>query len=113
MKGHVSESGNLFSNIPADLPEELIEILGEGKGSFRIERIVSRGHASPPGFWYEQETGEWVVLLKGRAVLKLEEEGLSRELGPGDWIEIPAGCRHRVEETDAEEDTVWLAIHWQ
>lgn len=113
MKGQVSENGNLFSNIPADLPEEMIEILGEGKGSFRIERIVSRGHASSPGFWYEQETAEWVVLLKGRAVLKLEEEDQSRELGPGDWLEIPAGCRHRVEETDADEDTVWLAVHWQ
>ena len=33
--------------------------------TFRIERIVSRGQASPPGFWYDQETDEWVLLVSG------------------------------------------------
>jgi len=30
---------------------------------------------------------------------------------PGDWIEIPPHVRHRVEWTETDEPTVWLAIH--
>ena len=30
----------------------------------------------------------------------------------GDYINIPAHRKHRVEWTDPEEDTIWLAIHY-
>jgi cupin 2 domain-containing protein len=101
--------GNLYRDIPAALPGELFEPLAEhGQGC--VERIVSRGHASPPGFWYDQDEHEWVVLLKGRAGLRFEGETEELILGPGDWVEIPAHMRHRVEWTDAENETVWLAV---
>ena len=103
--------GNLFDGVPRDLPEELIEVLGEDRGNVRIERIVSRGHASPPDFWYDQETVEWVVLLKGHAVLRIDGDEQTVDLRAGDWLEIPRHCRHRVDQTDADGDTVWLAIH--
>ena len=103
---------NLFTNIPADLPDELIEVLAEGQGSMRIERIVSRGHASPAGFWYEQESAEFVLLLRGSALLRFEDEAAPLCLAAGDWVEIAKGRRHRVEETSADGDTVWLAVHW-
>lgn len=103
--------GNLFGNVPGDLPEELSETLAEGDGPFRIERIVSRGHSSPPGFWYDQDSAEWVVLLQGFATLRFEKDPELIDLKPGDWFEIPAHCRHRVESTPAAEDTVWLAVH--
>ncbi len=45
---------NLFADLSADLSEELVEVLAENK-HVRIERIVSTGHASPDGFWYDQE----------------------------------------------------------
>jgi cupin 2 domain-containing protein len=32
-------------------------------------------------------------------------------MGPGDWLEIPARCRHRVAWTDPNQETVWLAVH--
>lgn len=101
------DSGQLFDS-PADLPEELTEILATGTG-VRIERIVSRGHVSPEGFWYDQAEDEWVAVLRGRATLLLEG-GERRDLGPGDWLWLPAGLRHRVESTDPEADTVWLAV---
>ena len=104
--------GNLFEGIPGDLPDELAEVLASGSGNLRVERIVSRGHASAPGFWYDQAESEWVVLLRGSATLRYEETGKRVELKPGDWIEIPAHCRHRVEGTSEAEDTVWLAVHW-
>ena len=101
---------NLFDRIPDDLPAEWMETLAES-GSVRIERIVSRGHASPPGEWYDQALSEWVLLLKGSAGLEFED-GREAQLYPGDWLEIPAHQRHRVAWTDPGEDTVWLAVHY-
>lgn len=103
---------NLFDQIPEALSEEVTEVLTSGNGDFRIERIVSRGHQSPSDFWYDQETSEWVIVLKGAAQLVFEDSKEPVDLKPGDWIEIPAHRRHRVASTSQDEDTVWLAVHW-
>ena len=63
----------------------------------RIERIVSTGQASPPGFWYDQPDDEFVVLLTGAARLRFEDGDVTIDMKPGDWVEIPAHVRHRVE----------------
>jgi cupin 2 domain-containing protein len=102
---------NLFAEIPTDLPEELVQTL-LGAPGLRIERIVSQGHASPEGFWYDQATHEWVLLLSGAARLLLEGEG-PLELRPGSFVDIPAHQRHRVEWTDPGRPTIWLAIHYE
>jgi cupin 2 domain-containing protein len=102
---------NLFAEIPDDLPEELIQAILT-TSSVRIERIISLGHTSPEGFWYDQESHEWVVLLKGAARLRFEgEEPI--DLRPGAFVNIPAHKRHRVEWTDPSEPTIWLAIHYR
>ena len=103
--------GNLFAAIPPSLPAELVEPLAAA-GAVRVERIVSRGHASPPGFWYDQPHGEWVVLLRGAARVLFEGAEKPIELRPGDWLDIPAHRRHRVEWTDPAMPTVWLAVHY-
>ena len=77
----------------------------------RIERIVSTGQTSPPGFWYEQTDDEFVVLLAGAARLRFEAGDVAVDMKPGDWVEIPAHVRHRVEATQSEPPTVWLAMH--
>lgn len=101
---------NLFDAIPRELPGEAVEeILRTGR--FRIERIVSRGQASPEGFWYDQETEEWVLLVSGSATLGFAD-GRTVDLKPGDHLVIPRHLRHRVERTDPEQETVWLAVHW-
>ncbi len=101
---------NLFAEIPVALPEELFQTL-LGTPNLRIERIVSLGHASPEGFWYDQETHEWVLLLTGAARLTLDGEG-PIDLFPGTFLNIPAHRRHRVDWTDPIRPTIWLAIHY-
>ena len=100
---------NLFADLPVDLPDELITTLLES-ADVRIERIVSHGHPSPEGFWYDQEQHEWVVVLKGAAKLRFEDETV--EMKPGDFMNIPAHRKHRVEWTTPDEPTVWLAVHY-
>ena len=100
---------NLFADLPNDLPDELIEVFAENQ-HVRIERIVSTGHASPDGFWYDQEEAEWVVVLKGEAKLLFEGDDEPIHLGPGEFINIPAHRKHRVEWTTPNEPTVWLAV---
>ena len=102
--------GNLLAGLPSRLAEEQVERL-VGSPDFRIERIVSTGQASPPGFWYDQPDDEFVVLLAGAARLRFEEGDRLLDLAPGAWVEIPAHVRHRVEWTQADPPTVWLAIH--
>lgn len=101
---------NLFAQLPAALPQELVTPLLERSG-VRIERIVSTGQASPPDFWYDQEEHEWVLLLAGSAVLAFEDDR-TIDLAPGDCLEIPAHVRHRVQATAPDQATVWLAIFW-
>lgn len=100
---------NLFSELPSNLPRELLITLLDS-ANLRIEKIVSYGHASPLGFWYDQDEHEWVVLLRGAARLTIA--GKLVELKPGDFINIPAHQKHRVEWTTPEEPTVWLAVHY-
>jgi cupin 2 domain-containing protein len=106
---------NLFSAIvePASdkLSGEQFEELLQG-GSFRLVRIVSNGQATPPGQWYDQELDEWIVLLSGQAELQIDGESDTRTLTPGDYLLLPAHCRHRVERTANDEQTVWLALHF-
>lgn len=100
---------NLFTDLPDNLPGELVTILLEAV-NVRIERIVSHGHASPPDFWYDQNDDEWVIVLKGAARLRFDDRTV--ELRPGDFVNIPAHQRHRVEWTTPDELTFWLAVYY-
>lgn len=100
---------NLFAGLPTRLPDELVTTLLEA-ADVRVERIVSHGHASPEGFWYDQHQSEWVVLLTGAARLGFEDETV--EMKPGDSVNIPGHRRHRVEWTTPDEPTIWLAVHY-
>jgi cupin 2 domain-containing protein len=104
-------SPNLFGALPADAAaEQVVELLS--RPGVRIERIVSSGQASPAGFWYDQPQSEWVVVLSGEARLRFEDEPSCRTLRRGDFIDIVAHRRHRVEWTHPDEPTVWLAVHY-
>ncbi len=102
---------NLFALLPDGRTIESVEMLLNRPG-VRIERIVSSGHASAPGFWYDQDDGEWVVLLAGAARLRFEDETEPRLLTPGDCLDIAAHRRHRVDWTDRTAPTVWLAVFY-
>ncbi|MCU6670052.1 cupin domain-containing protein [Enterobacteriaceae bacterium H4N4] len=105
---------NLFSNLPDNglrSEAEIFDVLLSAPGII-IERILSTGQASPPGFWYCQSQSEWVVVIRGSAGVKFEQDDTVRVLRAGDSLHIPAQCRHRVEWTDPQEPTLWLAVHY-
>jgi cupin 2 domain-containing protein len=99
--------GNLFADIPVEIPDELFAVLHENE-KVRIERIISRGQAKD--FWYDQVDDEWVCLLSGSAVIEFDS-GEKTELAKGDWLLLPAHCRHRVDWTTPDANSVWLAVH--
>ena len=102
---------SLFESIPGELPEELFDTISS-TDDVKIERIVSRGHASPEGFWYDQEKNEFVLVLRGSAGLELENKDDIIVLKAGDYINIEAHVKHRVEWTDSTCETIWLAVHY-
>jgi cupin 2 domain-containing protein len=102
---------NIFNNIPSEISQEIFENLLENK-NIRIERIISKGQYSAPGFWYDQYENEWVILLKGKAKLLFKNESKEIYLSPGDFINIPSHIKHRVDWTDPNEKTIWLAIFY-
>jgi cupin 2 domain-containing protein len=106
----VTIPGNLFVAPSSSLPDELVTVLLDA-ANVRLERVVSHGHASPDGFWYDQDQHEWVVLLKGAATLRFEDEVM--ELKAGEFVTIPANRKHRVEWTTPDEPTIWLAAYYE
>lgn len=101
---------NLLTDLPHHLRAELTQVLLHSP-HVRIERIVSRGHRSADGFWYDQPAAEWVAVLAGRARVRFDD-GEVVELTAGSYLNIPAHRRHRVDWTDPDQDTVWLAVHY-
>ena len=104
------QTGNLFSGEAKREDEERIDMLVTGQ-RLNVERIVSMGHTSPDGFWYDDSRAEWVVLLSGAAVLEFEEDATLQDMRPGDYVLIGPHCRHRVAWTHEQQQTVWLAIY--
>ena len=102
---------NLFEGIPESLEQEWVERIIVDP-PVRIERIISKGQASPPDFWYDQDEHEWITVLKGRAQLQLAAQAKPITLGPGDTLFLPAHTKHRVAWTDPAQDTIWLAVFW-
>lgn len=100
---------NIFDDLPQQLPKEVVQTLIQA-ADVRIERIISHGHASPTDFWYDQPDHEWVIVLKGAA--KLQFEDCLVEMKPGDFLNIPAFKKHRVNWTTQDEPTVWLGVRY-
>jgi cupin 2 domain-containing protein len=107
------EKLNIFDNIPLDKKNEnFFEIL-QSK-TVKIEKIVSNGQKSDENFWYDQEKNEFVIVLKGEAILQIieNEEIKSIKLREGDYLDIKAHVKHRVEYTSQNEPTMWLAVFY-
>jgi cupin 2 domain-containing protein len=101
---------NIFANLVKNKDKEIFqEILS--KNNIKIERIVSYGQSSPKEGWYDQEGDEWVMVLKGKAVLSFKESD-DVVLESGEYINIPAHTKHKVSWTAPDEETIWLAVHY-
>jgi cupin 2 domain-containing protein len=103
---------NVFADIPDTIPEEIFETIIEAD-SFRLERIVSDGQLTAEDEWYDEDENEWFILLKGSAGLLLEGDKEPLVLKPGDYLNLPAHRKHKVLWTDADEKTIWLALHYK
>jgi len=101
------EAQSLFADHASTSTEETFTTLFEKTG-VKIERIDSHGQASPEGFWYDQPQDEWVLLVKGTAVLEIADQP-PLTLKAGDHVLILGHVRHRVASTSA--DALWLAVH--
>jgi cupin 2 domain-containing protein len=103
--------GNILEVIGHSQEGEITENLLDGQ-DFRLERIVSMGQRTPDGEWYDQSADEWVALLTGKAQLRFEGSNDVINLDAGDYLNIPAHRRHRIEWTAPSEPTIWIAIHY-
>ena len=101
---------NLFEKLPAARRAEAFTELLSRPG-VRIERIVSRGQATPAAAPMSQDRDEWVVLLAGSAAIRLDTSE-EIELKPGDYLIIAAGQQHWVTRTSVDEPALWLAVHF-
>lgn len=102
---------NILQELPANLIDEYFEEIFSGN-QFKLEKIVSKGHKSPPDFWYDQDKNEFVMLISGSAELTFENEP-AIQLVKGDYLIIPSHKKHRVEKTDPVHPTIWLALHFK
>ncbi|MGA2298938.1 MAG: cupin domain-containing protein [FCB group bacterium] len=105
------EIKNIFSEIPTDLSQEIFHDIIKNN-NFKLEKIISTGQSTPAGQWLEEAQNEWVILLKGSAELLFENNMQKIKLKPGDYLFIPSYTKHRVETTDKEKETIWLALHY-
>lgn len=86
---------NIFQALPEKREKnEIFETLFQNK-SVSLQRIITTGQTTPEGEWYDQTTDEWVILLKGSAVLTFEN-GVDIKFNPGDHLFIKAHTKHRV-----------------
>ncbi|EMI41403.1 cupin domain-containing protein [Rhodopirellula sp. SWK7] len=105
--------GNLLAPPTVTGSEEVVQTIDQSSHT-RIERIISNGQCSPPGFWYDQDEHEWVTVISGQAMIRFDDHGdeSTIHLKPGDHLMIEAHRRHRVEWTDTEEPTIWIAVFY-
>ena len=102
--------GNIFATHGLLEGNEIFDTLVEHE-TMKIERIISKGHTSPASGWYDQAHHEWVIVIKGSAILSFEQED-DVHLEEGSHIIIPAHKKHKVRWTDPDKETVWLVVHY-
>ena len=102
---------NIFNSIPSSLDAEVFEDILK-LPNLRLERIISKGQSTSEDAWYDQEEGEWIIILEGHAILEFDNEEYVT-LKKGDYVNIPAHCKHKVKWTDPDQLTIWLAIFYK
>lgn len=103
--------GNIFANLPRIKKQEVFQVLVKNK-KLTLERIISTGQVTKEGQWLKQKHNEWVVLLKGKAILRFWGKKKLLSLKRGDYVFIPKDLKHRVEWTAPDQKSVWLALHF-
>lgn len=112
MRTLIKSTDNIFESIPImQANTEIISEILSGE-SIRIEKIYSNGYISDKNFWYDLDENEWVILLQGNAIIESEDSTITK-LSGGDYIFIPAHCKHRVTYTSSSPECIWVAFFWK
>lgn len=98
------QTGNLFTDATPFHEGERFDTILSHK-NLVVERIVSTSAITPRE--YVQSQDEWVLLVKGEAVLQVAGQSVS--LKSGDYVFLPSDVPHTVERTS--EGAMWLAVH--
>ena len=102
---------NLLSTPCPPPGEEAIQVLVSAE-TWRLLLIASNAYRSPTDEWMDQSDHEWVLVLRGSACVALQAPDRIVDLSPGDHLSLLPHQRHRVERTDPDPGTLWLALHW-
>ncbi|MDC0302969.1 Nif11 domain/cupin domain-containing protein [bacterium] len=102
---------NLFQTPCPPIGEEASRELASGTG-WTLNLICSNAFSSPAETWMDQSEMEWVLVLRGSAQVSFKEADAVMDLSPGDHLLIPPNCLHRVERSDPDPGTLWLAMYW-
>jgi len=100
---------NIFAEIPDELDNELMDVLQQSD-NIKIQRIVSKGQVSPETGWYDQQQNEWVIVIKGEAIITFEQTEVAMQAGS--YINIPAHTKHKVSWTHPDLETIWLVVYY-
>tara|TARA_B100000927_G_C16277088_1_gene393947 strand:- start:134 stop:700 length:567 start_codon:yes stop_codon:yes gene_type:complete len=106
------KEGNLLSQPLPSPGTESERTLIDGE-RWWLHLIHSNDFQTPQGQWLVQEESEWVLLLRGSAELMLKDPEELIDLSVGDPVLIDPRRPHRVERTDPDPGTVWLALYWR
>ncbi|MED7818545.1 MULTISPECIES: cupin domain-containing protein [unclassified Francisella] len=99
---------NIYSVFPKFSDDEVfLDLLKYD--NVHVEKIISYGQVTDLNKPYIQNYDEWVLVLKGKAKLRLD----TREyiLEEGEHLLIPKDTKHWV--TYTANPTIWLAIHFR
>jgi len=96
--------GNLYAVSEAPAQGERFETLLQHR-NLVVERILSSRDITP--IEYVQDQDEWVLLVRGSAVL--EVAGEMKTLEAGDYLFLPARVPHTVKQVS--DGALWLAVH--
>ena len=108
---HRHHTSNLLNTAIPAAGEEVEHTLHQGS-NWRLVLIASNQSRCPDGVWMNQSEQEWVMVLRGSARLQLTNPERVVDLSAGDHLFLPAHCRHRVERTDPDPGTLWVALIW-
>jgi cupin 2 domain-containing protein len=103
---------NLYA-LPATTDHEVFGDLLKRPG-LRIERIVSTGQCQPAGFLVRpgrRRMGGGCCRAR-RSCAFADEGGSPPPAQAGDFVDIAAQRRHRVDWTPADQTTIWLAVFY-
>ena len=101
---------NIFDDLPQHLPKEACPDAHPCRRRAHRADHLARPRIARQTSGTTSRSTNGSIVLKGAARLQFEDGMV--EMKPGDFINIPAFKKHRVEWTTPDEPTIWLGVHY-